>query len=231
MLKLAVTLSLDPHRPADFLRHTYIRFCQELGVWPLLIPNTLDDPAAYAQALDLDGLLLSGGGDVHPSRYGAPNTHSDEIAPERDATEWRLLDWATAHHKPVIGICRGMQVLNVYFGGALVQDIAALLPGGPDHTQGDHPIALTHARLADTLGGAALRVNSFHHQGVTAATLAPELEGIALSEEDGVVEALWHRALPVLGVQWHPERPGPSAEVDRRLLRACLDGSLWHLRG
>lgn len=231
MIKLAITLSFGPQRKRDYLNHTYAMFFETLGAVAVPVSNVLADPAGYVEALDLDGLILSGGGDIAPALYGAGNTHSDEIAPPRDRTEWALLDWAVERQKPVIGICRGMQVINVYFGGALVQDIPALVPGAVPHADSTHPIALTHAPLAEALGEPALRVNSHHHQGMTAATLAPDLEGLAVSEEDGVIEALWHRALPVLGVQWHPERPSPSAEADRRLIGAWLDGSLWRLRG
>lgn len=230
-MKLAITQSFGPRQGTDFLRHTYIRFFESLGLLLVPVSNVLADPIAYVEALDVDGLILAGGGDIDPARYGVANTHSQEIAPERDATELALLGWAVERRKPVIGICRGMQVINVHFGGSLVQDIPALLPGARVHQDSTHPVALIHARLADALGARTLEVNSFHHQAVTAATRAPDLEALALSEPDGVIEALWHRALPILGVQWHPEQPGPSGRADRWLLRAGLDGSLWHARG
>jgi len=231
MTKLAITLSFGPERQRDFLSHTYALYFEALGAVAVPVSNVLADPVAYVEALDLDGLILSGGGDIAPALYGAGNSHSDEIAPPRDRTEWALLEWAVRREKPVMGICRGMQVINVYFGGALVQDIPALLSSMTPHADSTHAITLTHARLAEALGEPALHVNSHHHQGMTAATLAPDLEGLAVSEEDGVIEALWHRALPVLGVQWHPERPSPSVHADRRLVSAWLDGSLWRLRG
>lgn len=231
MTKLAITLSFGPQRQRDYLSHTYAKYFEALGAVAVPVPNVLADPVAYVEALDLDGLILSGGGDIAPALYGADDTHCDEIAPPRDRTEWALLGWAVERQKPVMGICRGMQVINVYFGGALVQDIPALVSPAVPHADSTHPIALTHARLAETLGAPEIHVNSHHHQGMTAATLAPDLEKLAVSEEDGVIEALWHRALPVLGVQWHPERPSPSAHADRRLIGAWLDGSLWRLRG
>lgn len=227
---LAITQSFGPHQGTDFLRHTYIRLFESLGMLLVPVSNALSDPAAYVEALDVDGLILAGGGDMDPARYGAANTHSVEIAPERDATELALLGWAAERRKPVIGICRGMQVINVHFGGSLVQDIPALLPGARAHQDSAHPVMLISSRLAGALGARTLEVNSFHHQAVTDATRAPDLEALALSEPDGVIEALWHRTLPILGVQWHPERPGPSERADRWLLRAALDGSLWHTR-
>jgi len=229
-MKVAISQSVGPGEGSDSLRHSYTRFFASLGVLLIPVSNALDDPVAYVEALDVDGLVLAGGGDVDPARYGAANTHSTEIAPERDATELALLGWAAARGKPVVGICRGMQVINVHFGGALVQDIPALVPGARAHQDSAHAVAVTDARLADALGTRALEVNSFHHQAVTAATCAPDLDALALSAPDGVIEALWHRTLPVLGVQWHPERPGPSERTDRGLLRAALDGSLWHAR-
>lgn len=229
-MKLAITQSYGPRQGIDFLKQTYVRFFDVLGVTLIPVSNVLSDPAAGVEALGADGLILSGGGDVHPARYGASNIESREITRDRDGTEWALLDWAVARRKPVIGICRGFQVINVYFGGSLVQDIPTQIPGACVHQDAEHPVALTHAPLADALGAPSLPVNSFHHQGVTADLIASDLEALALSEADGVIEALWHRALPIFGVQWHPERIIPSAQADRWLLRAALDGSLWSLR-
>ena len=230
-MKLAITQSYGPRQGIDFLKQTYVHFFTALEVALIPVSNALPDPAATVEALGADGLILSGGGDVSPARYGASNAGSREITRDRDRTEWALLNWAVTRGKPVIGICRGFQVINVYFGGALVQDIPAQIPGACQHHETEHPVAVTHAALAGALGARTLPVNSFHHQAVTADRLAPDLEALALSEADGVIEALWHRSLPVFGVQWHPERMTPFAQADGWLVRAALDGSLWSLRG
>ncbi len=146
------------------------------------------------------GLLLPGGGDVHPRRYGQELRGAVEIDEERDAREWEAVDRFLALGRPILGICRGAQLLNVYFGGTLLQDI-------PGHSRVNGRDTLHRARTEDPvlreLYGETFTVNSSHHQavdrpgrGLRATTWA----------EDGTVEAFRHDTLPVLGIQWHPER-------------------------
>ena len=180
-----------------------------------LVKNYPEAVAAFGGATDaaylpdprpeaFDGLILSGGGDVEPLRYGEENTASFGVDPERDAAEFRLIEAYCRAGKPILGICRGHQVLNVFFGGTLIQH----LPDAERHVpsrEGDNAHA-TRA-LPDSfpalLYGERSVVNSAHHQGV--GRLAPELEAVQWSE-DGVIEAARHKSLPVFSVQWHPER-------------------------
>ena len=159
-------------------------------------------------------LLLPGGGDVEPWRYGAENTAS-HIEPGRDEEEFRLLDTFLGAGKPVLGICRGLQVINVYFGGTLVQDI-------PGHSQmeGTDRHHLTHIApsVLRTLYGEAMEVNSAHHQ--AADRLGKGLTAVQWAT-DGVIEAVVHERYPILALQWHPERLDGAGE---RLFRAFLGG-------
>lgn len=161
----------------------------------------------------IGGLLLSGGPDVHPCRYGQePDPEARlQLRPELDDLDFRVLDYALSRDMPVLAICRGMQVLNVAFGGRLIQD----LPGHreEDSREGSGPV--THqiyvapgAKSAAIIGSAGFfRVNSYHHQGLTEAQRAPRLMSTAYNVEDGLVEGLespehsW-----VIGFQCHPER-------------------------
>ena len=145
-------------------------------------------------------LLLPGGGDLEPWRYGQMNTASRGLEPERDALEMRLLAHFTAVGKPVLGICRGIQTINVFFGGDLVQD----WPGhsGVDGRDRFHIVETAPSFLREFCGERCL-VNSSHHQVV--GRLGEGLEALQWAE-DGAVEAMRHRRLPVWGVQWHPER-------------------------
>ena len=159
-------------------------------------------------------LLLPGGGDVEPWRYGRDNTASRGLEPERDTAELMLLERFTAAGKPVLGICRGIQVINVFFGGTLCQD----LPGhsAVDGHDSFHTVRTARSPLL-AVCGPLCRVNSAHHQAADAPGRG--LRAVQWAE-DGAVEAVCHDCLPVWGVQWHPERlPG---ELGGRLLRAFL---------
>ena len=161
-----------------------------------------------------DALLLPGGGDMEPWRYGQSNTASRGLEPERDTAELMLLERFTAAGKPVLGICRGIQVINVFFGGTLCQD----LPGhsAVDGHDSFHTVRTARSPLL-AVCGPLCRVNSAHHQAADAPGRG--LRAVQWAE-DGAVEAVCHDCLPVWGVQWHPERlPG---ELGGRLLRALL---------
>jgi putative glutamine amidotransferase len=150
------------------------------------------------------------------------------ISPIRDETETRLLGLAVDRNLPVFGICRGLQFINTFFGGGLVQDIPTEIGAAVDHDNNStHLVTITDPRVEEKLGTNTITVNSFHHQGVTNDTLAPGLDVFAVSLPDGVIEGVMHRTLPILGVQWHPERVVPSDEFDRRLIRAFLQGHFW----
>lgn len=170
-----------------------------------------------------DCLLLPGGGDIEPWRYGQPNVASRSQDPDRDSLEWNLLVQFVSCKKPVLGVCRGMQIINVFFGGDLVQDWPChSAVNGVDRL---HTVKTVAGPLR-VLCGAHCIVNSSHHQivGQLGADLLP-----LQWAEDGVVEALHHRTLPILGVQWHPERlPKACGDTADGLLlyRAFLTGGI-----
>lgn len=158
---------------------------------------------AGAQAFD--GLLLPGGADLDPARYGQENTASEGIDGLRDAQEFGLLDRFVREGKPVFGICRGHQIINVYFGGTLIQDLPSAvrhsrMGGREDKVHGCE--ALPGSFLVPFYGE-RFSVNSSHHQAVDVPGRGLR---IAARADDGTVEALEHETLPVWSVQWHPER-------------------------
>jgi putative glutamine amidotransferase len=218
-----------------FLNEPYVVAVREAGGLPLLLT-----PAHQAESLRalyelLDGLLLTGGEDVVPSRYGEPVTASNvECVPERDTLEFRLLEWALADRLPVLAVCRGIQVLNVALGGSLYQDLPADRPGPVAHdqmlsqvsrTQPSHTVIVREGTfLGDLIGSGLLQVNSMHHQGLKA--LAPGLAAVAHAA-DGLVEAVepadGASGLFLVGVQWHPEELARADDVAaRRLFEAFV---------
>ena len=180
-------------------------------------------PCFGANLESCDCLLLPGGGDLEPWRYGQANTASHSLDPAQDALEWKLLEHFVSRKLPVLGVCRGMQTINVFFGGDLIQD----WPGHSAVNGRDRLHAVTAApSVLRTLYGERCVVNSSHHQIVGG--LGDGLETVQWAD-DGAVEALRHRILPVWGVQWHPERlldTGGSRADGILLYRAFLSGEL-----
>lgn len=168
---------------------------------------------------EYDALIVTGGVDVDPALYGAPrDSHVTETNSARDAFEGDLLRAAIERDIPVLAICRGHQLLNVVYGGSLLQHLAEREPHrsrrGPDGTtiaSGWHDVmVLPGSPLAIVLGGPSVRTNSRHHQAVTPERLAPGLlaVGVVAEGESPVIEAMTDPARHwVCGVQWHPERP------------------------
>jgi putative glutamine amidotransferase len=199
-------------RERVFINAAYLRAVQGAGGIPVLLPPSFETGMRDALFDHLTGLLLTGGGDIEPGRYGqTPHATVYDVSSERDALELWATREALARRRPVLAICRGLQVLNVALGGTLVQDIPDEVGRTIAHSQpaprqqATHTVKVDHgSRLADILGAVEVEVNSFHHQAVK--DLGTGLRTVATAP-DGVVEGL---ELPdaeplVVGVQWHPE--------------------------
>lgn len=195
------------------LNEAYARAVMGAGGVPLVIPSDLNPAEAADLIRRLDGLLLSGGGDVEPWRYGGDvSARLIDVHPDRDALELELVRHAVAARRPLLGICRGCQVLNVGLGGSLYEDLAASFPGalrhdipGEESSLPAHEVAVAEgALLGALLGRSSISVNSHHHQGLKA--IASGLR-VTATAPDGLVEAVEMPGHPFcLAVQWHPER-------------------------
>lgn len=182
---------------------------------PVFIPPGLDAATLHALFLRLDGLLFTGGGDLHPSTYGlATAAPLMGVDPDRDRSELLLARWALEDGKPALGICRGLQVLNVAAGGTLIPDIPSLRPEALSHSDPERPPeALLHSVTVEpdsylTKVGTppALEVTSAHHQAVDRVASGWHVSAVA---PDGMIEAIEAPGHPfALAVQWHPERHG-----------------------
>lgn len=210
----AARASADDGRLLDGSPHGYADAVTAAGGLPLLLPRPQPELAAEVAAT-IDGLLLTGGGDVGPGNYDcAPHPQTTGVDPDRDRAELALAEAAMSQGLPVLGICRGAQLLNVALGGSLVQHVADHSDLAHDHwhrryEEVHHVRVAPDSVLAGALGTLSLPVNSAHHQGV--ARLGTGLRAVAWAD-DGLVEGLEDRAKKLLAVQWHPElvidRPG-----------------------
>ncbi len=213
------------------LEEGYLRGLRVAGLLPLVL-SPLDDPGTHRRLLDAaGGLLLTGGEDVDPARYGEPVEGARRISHERDDMEFELLRTAIERGLPVLAICRGMQLLNVALGGSLHQDIATEFDAAIDHDSWKDVDASIHAvrpagpaLLGDVFASEPTMQNSAHHQGVE--RLAADLEPVGYAP-DGLIEAVEYRLSDggwTVGVQWHPERKIDRDDgVNRRLFEAFGD--------
>lgn len=177
----------------------YVAAVAASGLEPV-VSLALPEEASFSE---FDGLLLPGGADIDPARYGQPLCGSAGIDPQLDEAQFAILDAFLKTGKPVLGICKGHQILNVYFGGDLIQDLKNSVPHRADPEDKVH---LTHAAPDSWLArlyGVDFATNSSHHQAV--GRVAPGFHVIQRSD-DGVIEAIAHDSRPILSVQWHPER-------------------------
>jgi putative glutamine amidotransferase len=197
------------------------------------VPLLVDAPSWTAQIRTLDGLVLSGGNAVDPRRYGQVNEGlCRTVIPHRDELEFEAFQFCREHDLPVLGVCRGIQFLNVSCGGSMLQDltITTVEHEAVGEASRFHAIqVLPGTRLAAIAGPRpSLRVNSRHHQGLRLEHLAPGLCVSALAP-DGVVEGLEGTGDPFLvGIQFHPERPGEVPEMVGifAMLVACVRGEV-----
>jgi putative glutamine amidotransferase len=213
----------------------YVEGVAEAGGVPVVLPPVVGVRGAEALLEGMDGLLLSGGSDLDPGYYGEkPVPELGVTIPERDAFEMALLEHALRRKIPILGICRGMQVLNVALGGTLYQD----LPSQMDHMvllghrqetpkwQPTHEVEVDGgSKVAEILGADELKVNSYHHQAIK--ELASGLVAVAHAP-DGVIEAVESGDLSkrwVIGVQWHAEAMRDAGPVHRRLFEAHVSAA------
>jgi putative glutamine amidotransferase len=190
------------------LNSAYVRALESAGLVPLAVPTMLAAERAVAALGAVRGLVLSGGEDVAPDRYGAtPHPRLEEVDPVRDAAELALIAAARKRRLPILAICRGIQILNVALGGTLYQDLDSERPGPVQHSgTSQHTVRVEAGSLLErTLGTRTATVNSRHHQAIR--DLAPGLKAVAWAE-DGVIEGAEPsdaRAPWMVAVQWHPE--------------------------
>jgi putative glutamine amidotransferase len=229
LIGVTTSITVDKVPERAYVNSAYLHAIQHAGGVPVLLPPSLSPASLERLARGLDGLLLTGGGDIDPGVFGeTPQPTVYEVSPARDALELAAVRLALERGLPVLAVCRGLQLLAVALGGTLFQDVGSDPGTQLRHSQREPRDQPTHkvkvkagSRLAETLGTDELEVNSMHHQavkalgtGLTAVAWAPDqiIEGVEMTDS----------ARLVLGVQWHPEEMVEHSEPARRLFAALV---------
>jgi len=232
LIGITTNLSTNSYgQPIVLLQQSYIRAVLQAGGVPVLIPSAIAEDGWDALYERLDGVLLSGGGDIALDHFaGDPHPRIDDVDPARDSVELKLVRTAAEDGKPFLGICRGCQVMNVAFGGTLYTHIPDQLPNALDHSYpGNLRTVLVHqvkieegTQIAEIFGDPIIKVNSLHHQGLK--DIAPSLR-VAGFAPDGLVEAIELPDHPFgVAVQWHPEWL-TDQEGTRNLFKKFVDAA------
>lgn len=184
-------------RTAD--TENYVRYVKDASIEPIVTLN-------MKEAACCDGLILPGGGDITPAFFGERNDGSGNIDTELDILQFQALELAIGKSMPVLGICKGMQIINVGLGGNLIQNLSSTSCDIHRYENGDkyHSSIILQGTWLYELYGQAAVINSAHHQAVK--RMGNGLYAIQWCTDDQCVEALSHETLPIIGVQWHPER-------------------------
>ena len=197
--------------PKEFVNRSYVdSIIRSKGV-PFIMPITEDEEIIKKMAENVDGIIMTEGVDVHPFRFNEePIEKIGTISAERDDFDFKLMKYAVEMNKPIFGICRGIQVINVYFGGTLIQDIPTQRNTNILHSQtseyhtATHKIQIVKDSIIYDMLGESSEVNSFHHQAID--KLAKDFK-VTAAAKDGIVEAIEYKKKDsfILAVQWHPE--------------------------
>lgn len=225
---IGISCSYEQKEGRYHLAEAYVEAVIAAGGVPVILPGSWSIKKAAPYLKAVKGLILAGGGDVDPAYFNEePHPNLGEITPSRDRFEIMLVKSALRMNKPVLGICRGIQIINIACGGTLIQHIPAVVKKPLKHSQAAPRDHATHrvfidksSRLAKILQTDAIRVNSFHHQAVANPAVGFNVSAIS---SDSVIEAIEHPKYRfVHGVQWHPECMVINDKASRLLFKAFV---------
>tara|TARA_Y100001936_G_C16044531_1_gene653778 strand:+ start:329 stop:976 length:648 start_codon:yes stop_codon:yes gene_type:complete len=205
-ISLRIVEETNYEEKRDALSHDWLTLIENLNAFPILIPNNLKNLDEFLLTSNLDGIILSGGDNIGKN-------------PERDHAENKIIEFSLKHKIPTFGVCRGMQMINNYFGGSIN------INSTTEHVKNSHGVQIVDSKFSDMIGKSSLNVNSFHNNTITEEILGQNLEPFAISNNDHTIEGFFHTKLPIVGVMWHPERD--HAENSEIILRNIYNNNFW----
>lgn len=227
---VAISQRNDKNKHGDYidsLEDNYVTYFEKLGIKLLPIPNSTTNIKYYFEEFPISGIIISGGNNVNASLYGEKNLEESSVSKNRDFTEKKMLEFAIEKKLPVLGICRGMQFINVFFDGKLI-NIKETIKANNGHVATSHKISITEPNMTKMLGK-TIEVNSYHNQGLRISELSSKLKVFAQTS-DGIIEGVYHPLLPIVGIQWHPERESLDEEVNKKIIQAFTERRLFWKR-
>lgn len=190
-LKIGITSRITENityvEKRDAISHDWPKFLEKIHAFPIIIPNSITKPEDFFERMDLDGFILSGGDNI-----------GDNI--ERDKMEKSIIEYGMKNKLPIFGVCRGMQVINSYFGGNIEKSSTS------EHLKNDHLVEIQKNDFSQIFSDDTLKVNSYHNNIIKERFLGKNLVSFALTKNDRTVEGFFHKNLSIMGVMWHPER-------------------------
>jgi len=201
----------------DALEQDYIKFFSSFKVDVIPIPNNLKNIEKFINTTKIDRIILSGGGDINPELYGQKAFPGQFLMPDRDNTELKLLKHSIKNKIPVLGICRGMQMINIFFGGTL----SKIIKNNPTHVNVTHAIDIIDDKFKKILGD-KFSVNSFHNFTIKKSDIGFKLKPFAETAEN-MIEGFYIPNQPIYGIMWHPERnQSDTNKFDRKLINLFI---------
>ena len=211
MKKIGISLRVEIiekyNERRDSISHDWINFLQTNDCVPILIPNNIDNLENYISDLNLDGIILSGGDNLGDF-------------PERDETENIILKFGIKNSIPILGVCRGMQIINHFFDGKISKNASS------SHVGKSHNVEILNSDLIKKFDNSKIPVNSFHNNLIKREDIGNELEIFALAETDNSIEGYFHKNYPIMGVMWHPERTS-SGNYQNQIIDIFFNKQIW----
>jgi gamma-glutamyl-gamma-aminobutyrate hydrolase PuuD len=209
--KIGVSLRVEfiekHHEKRDVLSQDWTNFLEKNNSLPILIPNTLSNVTEFLTEMQLNCIILSGGDNLGDF-------------PERDKTENEIINYAIKNNMPILGVCRGMQILNHFFGGSIITTDDKKHVGKP------HTIDFVNPKFLKLTEKTLEEVNSFHNNIIKRECLGDNLEPFALSKTDNTIEGYFHTTLPIIGIMWHPER-SDNIKLESILMKILQNKTVW----